>query len=203
MKRPIGYVFIILMACAPLFFGCPAGDSSVSQEVRDSIIQARRDSIRQSVRSKEIEKMQWEVKNFVDDFGDPTGNRYLSAESKGTFSNSATNDSPLFAQLLVTTGHSGLFLYEYRRSSPAVGFIGNGIIRLRNQAGKTITLFSFDSWSSNTGLLIDKSNSKQLVDFLSMAEGEIQVVVRDEYSSVYRFSLNATGFSENYLQLAN
>lgn len=37
----------------------------------------------------------WQVGSYVDEFGEPTGNKYVYAEATGHFSNSATNNSAL------------------------------------------------------------------------------------------------------------
>ena len=56
----------------------------------------------------------WQVQEYVDDFGDPTGKKYvIGGPFIGTFSNSATNNSDVKAFVLTDGGNIQIRLYEY------------------------------------------------------------------------------------------
>ena len=63
-----------------------------AQEQRDSINKVQRDSIRLA----NINNLgDWKIGDYVDDFGDPTGEHYVYQNIIGSFSNSATSNSSL------------------------------------------------------------------------------------------------------------
>ena len=68
----------------------------------------------------EIPKEFWERLAFVDEFGKSTTNMYTRNEEKiiGTFSNSATNKSPLGVYFLITDEDVAIKLFEYNRTVP-------------------------------------------------------------------------------------
>lgn len=55
----------------------------------------------------------WEEHEYVDEFGDPTGEWFISTTVKGTFSNTATNNSSARMQLLTDKESFAIELYEY------------------------------------------------------------------------------------------
>ena len=61
---------------------------------------------------------QWETKYYLDDFGDPTEQSYKVMVSKGTFSNSATENSELSGVFIWDEKDENLTIkvYEYNRS---------------------------------------------------------------------------------------
>ena len=63
----------------------------------------------------------WETGEFTDEFGDPTGKKYVQmVDPDGRFSNSATSNASCPAMIRVTSkGHVGIFLFEYDRRPPA------------------------------------------------------------------------------------
>lgn len=57
----------------------------------------------------------WQIKNYVDEFKLPTDKRYITNKDAivGTFSNSATTNSTLYARILIDASDVSIFLYEY------------------------------------------------------------------------------------------
>ncbi len=71
---------------------------------------------RDSVRLANIDNLgNWEIKYYVDDFGEPTKEGYITYKSliKGRFSNSATNNSILDVVLLFGEDYYNIKLFEY------------------------------------------------------------------------------------------
>jgi len=63
----------------------------------------------------------FEKKHFVDNFGDPTGSKYIVQIIDGKFSNSATDNSSAYIHLISTGANDELRfdIYEYNRGSKA------------------------------------------------------------------------------------
>ena len=59
----------------------------------------------------------WKIGNYVDEFGDAIGKKYISARAKGVFSNSATTNSALRVDFMIEDRIS-LQLYEYDNNHP-------------------------------------------------------------------------------------
>ena len=55
----------------------------------------------------------WEPGEYVDEFKIPTGNKYIVTSSVGVFSNSATNNSELYASVQIDRNNIGIMLWEY------------------------------------------------------------------------------------------
>ena len=70
----------------------------------------------------------WSVSTYVDKFNQSTKARYIHNKSpfKGTFSNSATEDSPLNAEIMIdgpsVSGRVSIQLFEYARNNPVKSF---------------------------------------------------------------------------------
>lgn len=143
----------------------------------------------------------WTTGSFVDEFGESGNDKYIQTAAYGSFSNSATANSYLMVKIFITTKNAGIFLHEYRENEPAQKFIGTGKIRLKNSEGKDITLYSFSEWNQEGGLLIDGDNYKKLKEFILNSKGTIKAVVYDDYSSVYNFAFDISGFSDHYNEL--
>ncbi len=163
----------------------------IEKEKQDSL--ARVDSIKKSYESRA-----WKIDQFVDDFGEKKGDKYLFTLSDGQFSNSATSDSYLGVKILVEKKDAGIFLHEYSYDRPAAKFIGSGKIRMKNQDDKELTIFSYSEWNQKGGLLVTGSDFNKLKKFLIESKGLIKVAISDEYSSSYQFNIDANWFDVEY-----
>ena len=59
---------------------------------------------------------QWKESFYVDEFGDKTTESYQYVVSQGTFSNSATQDSDLICNFILSAGSLSVDVYEYGSS---------------------------------------------------------------------------------------
>lgn len=67
----------------------------------------------------------WTVSYYVDDFGEPTKEGYIRNADfiEGTFSNTATHDSPLNVKFLISSSTEiDLMLYEYANNNPVKSY---------------------------------------------------------------------------------
>lgn len=168
----------------------------------DSIkLQAELDSIKAAMAL-------WTVGTFVDNFGDPTKDKFLTSKVEGTFSNSATTMSELYVEVLLTKKNGAIFLHEYALTRPAVKPISSMQIQMKNEAGKTQIVNSSGEWSQDGGLKIPNhigdfyiGNYDKFRKFLLSSNGEIKVVIFDDYSSSYSFRINTKGLKDAYNSL--
>lgn len=58
----------------------------------------------------------WDIGEYTDEFKQPTGEYYAYTKVDGTFTNSATNGSPLTAYVQVSNSGFDFLLYEYKSS---------------------------------------------------------------------------------------
>lgn len=156
---------------------------------------------------------QWIQKFYVDDFGDKTTDSYIVyKDSYGTFSNSATENSPLTVQVLIsyTAGDTipevRFDIYEYG-SGPSVG-------RQIDQCtyGLTIKLsdnstFTYYLKSSQSTLSMDQSKPYEIVALINSLKKESSSIkcrlsIQGEYTSnIYNFKISPVGFSAALLKI--
>mgnify|MGYP001171941460 CR=1 FL=1 len=71
----------------------------------------------EELRLAELEKLgSWSFGRYVDEFGDPTGEKYVQNETYGSFSNSATDDSSLRVEMMISSDDQNkpwFRIYEY------------------------------------------------------------------------------------------
>ncbi|MBT5097173.1 MAG: hypothetical protein HN636_04180 [Cryomorphaceae bacterium] len=78
----------------------------------------------EELRVAELKKLgDWTVGNYVDEFGDDTGEHFMQIKSRGTFSNTATQNSSLNVTLMYDKKERPWFrFYEYAGSNPIKGY---------------------------------------------------------------------------------
>jgi len=211
---------IIVIGLIPFFFwtSCISEEIKLARQKADSLervqfmrfdsiqrakysITATEKRVKDSIASaeKKYRNRPWKLDYFVDDFGESTNRKYIETYVDGLFSNSAVSNRYLYTNILITKTSVGIFLHEYNRSSPAKKFIGKVTIRMKNSNGVILDGFTFDIWSKNGGICIHQGDYYyELRDLLKKSVGKIKVVIRDEYSSRYNFTIDATGFSREF-----
>lgn len=140
----------------------------------------------------------WTQGTFVDDFGDSTGEKYIfKGGITGFFSNSATKNSSLFVEILISSDSKvAIYLTEYSKNRPAVKF--DGYIKAKNDQGKLYSSTVFE-WNKSGGLSV--YDKKDLIKFLTNSK-EVKFYISDKYSSKYSFVLNTQGIKDA-LELIN
>ncbi len=71
----------------------------------------------------------WKIGTFVDEFGDDTSDTYMIIKSKGYFSNTATENSPLNVSLMIEKkwlNEPYFRFYEYAGNNPIKGYYSSG-----------------------------------------------------------------------------
>lgn len=205
-------LIILLAFITSTFIGCDfldnrktTGETSSRLSIRekqDSINAIRQLELEALRAEREANRKHWNKKTFVDSFGDPTEENYIETRVEGVFSNSATRNSYLFVEFLFTKKNAGLFLYEYDKNSSPASFIGKATIMLKNSSDETLFVFTDKKWGQIGGVKIERNQYGKgfgdLRDFILNSSGDIRVVVKDEYSSQYNFTINTQGFKEEF-----
>lgn len=139
----------------------------------------------------------WLVKNYVDEFGNPTYNKYISTSTIGAFSNSATNGSELYVEILVNKNNVEIELLEY--GSYPISVIGSSAyINVKMSVfGETIDVgeATFNKYTKRLTI------NNALPVFKTLAENsKVRMLITiDDFSlSKYLFDIDTAGFEYTY-----
>ena len=134
----------------------------------------------------------WEVVNYADNFGEPTGEYFLrpSIPLKGIFSNSVTNNADLYGTLMIDDSGISIALVEYgsyivKGNSYEKAFT----ISIRHNDGTTKNLGRYTNYSDR--ITISKSYAQEL--FMALAEGKEFKIYLEE-SNYGDFALNTNTY---------
>lgn len=137
----------------------------------------------------------WEVIKFIDEFDEYTGNSGIrSKQSMGRFSNSATAGANFGFNITINQYHAAFNIWDYGQYPAS---FSRGEMIAKNKAGEILELTIYGLWSQNMGQMVD---AKMLSNFLKKSIGVVKFVIKDNYSSVYKFSVDSTGFTKAYNQ---
>jgi len=146
----------------------------------------------------------WNVKHYVDEFGEATKEGYIQANIKGSFSNSATNNSKLNITFLITDSNDLDFqLYEYAGNNPVKSYGSDKYnVSIKDQEGKVHKLVA-TNYSDR--LSFGKKHSKILHNiFLKGGLVKFSLYDINTPSSKYRFDIeNAAKYEKAYLKLTS
>jgi len=169
----------------------------------------------------------WNIKYFVDSFGDPTDSAYLDHRKKirGKFSNSATTDSKLDIDILISDGNDGQYIrftfFEYARKTPKHFTVKDGwTFQVKHDqkmmefesdfqkdkkydwvhvkvSDKYVTVVNRDIGTTRKGFDV------LINEFKNGGEFKFLLATYEYDSSVYQFTLNIDGeeFSKDYAEL--
>ena len=138
---------------------------------------------------------QWGVANYVDEFGDLTGDKFLSNTIyDGKFSNSATTNSELKVRFLVDKDEVNIQLYEYGSR-----LVKSGIddYRVSIKYGDNVETFNKIQLLGDR-LEITNHNAKKLLNILK-EYNNVKFHIDGYYTSEYDFTLtNNSEFNSIY-----
>lgn len=151
----------------------------------DSIEKAKQDSIR---RANIHELGIWKIGEYVDDFGEPTGEKFLYANVMGVFSNSATAGSILNIRIkMYNNGRIGVSFDEYNNGTFENEEIG--FIKIVNKTARKIYEGSSD-FDYLREPSVEPIEFKTLEEIL-INEGEYEVFVSCKYNTKYQFTIDS------------
>ena len=141
----------------------------------------------------------WKVGEYVDEFKQPTGKKYISVESTGTFSNSATTNSELIAILQIDNDDIGIMLWEYGSQ------LVKGIFDYENYniviLDKNGTKHSFSGtiYDGGTRIYFKDGDRNSIVNLLKNNDVLKIYISGGKYTtSTYLFDVETKGFSTAY-----
>lgn len=161
-----------------------------AQIMLDSIEKAKQDSIRcANIHELGI----WKIGEYVDDFGEPTGERFLYANVMGVFSNSATAQSPLRVKVKVySDGSIGLSYDEYNNGTYEKEEIRN--IKIVNKEARKVYESLWDYGASYDWLYSKDDSSPRepiTLEEILTEEGEYEFYIILKYDVKYQFRINS------------
>ncbi len=178
-----------------------------AEEIQPFVIiqqEAIEKAMRDSVRLANIDNLgNWEIKYYVDDFGEPTKNGYITYHSRiiGEFSNSATSNSILSVVLLFNENDYNIKLYEYGGNHPVKDSDQSYDIWIRDAHGDTHKI-----WGHNYSDRISVSSYEDswLTNAL-LAGGTVKIRIKEDRKhgvpSEYSFEFNADFFDNAFIKL--
>lgn len=145
------------------------------------------------------EKGDWEIADYVDDFGDEDGGHFLALIGNGVFSNTATTNSPLTV-ILSFDGRRNMFSFKLMEYNKTIIRDRNFYTyKIKDSTGRygTVDLRCNDNGQMN--LTLEKDSAA----FTMMLKGVLRdgvmsfdVKRQSDLANDYMFKLNVTGFNE-------
>lgn len=132
------YSYLIISLGILIFQSCVSSNKKTDQEIDTTPI------IVEEVVT--VPENTWELNYFVDDFGEKTNEGYLLNVCQGEFSNSATTNSHLRVDIVVTPEHIRFDMYEYGN----LYMKGEGILQFRAKLPDD-TEVMFNTYNSDDG----------------------------------------------------
>jgi hypothetical protein len=141
----------------------------------------------------------WSVRHYVDEFGEPTKQGYISNTSSinGTFSNTATQNSALNVDFLISNSLKiSIQLYEYAGNNPVKAYSSESYrVLIQDKDGNRLKL---TATNYSDRLSFDKTASRQVHNVL-MKGGIIKFKIYeiDTPTTEYDFTIQKADWYEN------
>lgn len=141
----------------------------------------------------------WVVQHYVDNFGEPTNEKYITTKDiiKGTFSNSATQDSSLSVYFLISSSSNvNIMLYEYSGNNPVKAYSKTMYrVNLQDSFGNRYTLRAANyndrlNFNSDDSMKIHKA-------FLAGGIVKFRIAEEEYRTTNYSFDVVNTEWYEN------
>lgn len=139
----------------------------------------------------------WDIRYYVDDFGEPTKSGYITTKNniKGYFSNTATQDSKLNVRFLITDRKNISFkLFEYAGNNPVKSYSTDTyLVQVQDKDGSR---FKLEANNYSDRLSFDKLDSETLHKILVKGGSiKFRIIEKKTPTTQYKFSLdNADGY---------
>jgi len=174
------------------------------ERIELEIAQKKADEKKDSIRLANLNNTgMWRIRYFVDEFGEPTKQGYITNSSsiKGSFSNTATENSDLNVDFLISKSSDiSIQLYEYAGNNPVKAYsIEMYHVYIQDKDGERFTLIATNR-SDRLGF--DESGSRQVHKIL-LKGGLIKfrIVEFDTSTTQYQFNIQNADYYENAYRL--
>jgi len=179
---------------------------SIESKVKEELVVIEKQK-KDSIRLANIGNLGiWEVNYFVDDFGEPTKEGYITTKNPiyGTFSNTATQNSDLRVHFIIASKQNvAIKLFEYNSNNPVKGYRDRYRVLVQDSSGERNTL-SASNYNSDR-LSFGRNDSEKMFNILSNG-GQIKfkIIEDDRPTTEYNFTIsNADWFENAYIKLSN
>lgn len=189
-----------ISACSLFSVDSDTSDTSVSPSVNEDTSSTTGSTTESSAEDSSL----WETYYYVDDFNQETSEWYIgnSTQLVGSFSNSATTDSPLLVDIIADCyGEVGIFLYEYGNhlvKNSSNNFVEEYSITMQADDGVNYEMTG-TMYCGADRILIDEAYRATA---LSLLQGSSNVKVRvtnmDRTVESYIFVIIPSNFAEEY-----
>lgn len=144
----------------------------------------------------------WELGEFVDEFKQPTGEKYISTQVNGTFSNSATSNSNLIAILQVTSEDVAIMLWEYGSYSVKCSYKWDEYdITMKDGNGNKYYLDG-TMYSGSARIYFDDSDKNTVIGALKRTGSvSFYIVLSERTTTNYLFTVECSNFKELYSEI--
>ncbi len=145
---------------------------------------------------------EWEIRNYIDEFGNPTGEPYISTKHvlTGTCKDSLGYEKDLSAQILVDNSYITIMLWEY------------GDYKVRGYINTKYNVVILDGENKKhytSGILYENDDRITMEDFtileLLIANEKLDIYIEENdgygYTESYLFSVEADNFQSCCMQL--
>lgn len=145
----------------------------------------------------------WRIGHYVDEFGEPTKQGYITNTDyiKGTFSNTATQNSDLNVNFLITNSSNiSIQLYEYADNNPVKAYASELYhVYIQDKDGNRVSLIATNR---SDRLSFDQSGSRQVHRIL-IKGGLIKFRIEEVETSTsqYQFNIQNADYYDNAYRL--
>ena len=202
-QRILTFSFIMMIAVASL--------SAVSQDYINGYLAGYADGKSGvaaeyvQTENKAKETSLYKIKYFVDEFGDPTNEGYISqiTPAEGTFSNSATRNSDMLWYFIIAPQETAFIIYEYGWSlvSGASSYPTRYEISAKVADG---TVYTYKANNYSDRISISPNEEAAFIDLLC-ANSSVKIVIKEisDYSNTsYNLgTVDCTGLAGLYTEL--
>ena len=146
----------------------------------------------------------WKQGEYTDKFDQKTGVKYIGIDAYGTFSNSATTDSKLYAYIQIDNDSIGIMLWEYERNLVKGIFdYENYKISILDARGIEHT-FTGTIYDGGTRIYFKDADRYKMINLLqNNATLKIHLATTKYTTSTYLFEIETRGFAEAYYAITN
>lgn len=185
-------------------------ESPKNKEFKNLLVTIEKEEIEEQKRKEAAEKERirlenlnntgmWSVRHYVDDFGEPTKQAYITNSSSivRTFSNTATENSTLNVDFLISNSSSiSIQLYEYAGNNPVKAYSSDWYtVLVQDKDGNRMTLSAVNR---SDRLQFNPDGSRKLHNIL-MKGGEVKFKITedDTPTTQYQFTIKKADWYEN------
>jgi len=141
----------------------------------------------------------WRISYYVDDFGEPTNQGYITNAStlRGTFSNTATQDSDLDVRFLISNSSDiSIKLFEYAGNNPVKAYSSESYkVLVQDKDGKR---YNLTATNYSDRLSFDKTSSRTVHNIL-LKGGTVKfkIIESDTPTTEYEFTVQKADYYDN------